>query len=245
VQADLVLHCGGTTAGSYLATLTVVDVASGWHACRAVRGTGKQRVQAGFSALQRQLSFPLRELHTDNGGEFLNETLVAWCTREAIKRTRGRPYRKNDQAYVEQRNWTAVRQLVGYDRYSSQVAQERMQRVYDLARLYQNFYQPVRKLTGRTRVGAKLRKQFDIAQTPYQRLLRSETLTAEAAATLAAQYERLNPVRLRQQLAAALEQLWQAADRTTADGPAAATATTSKRGAAEGSTTTGNPPVKQ
>ncbi len=213
VQADLVLHCGETTAGFYLATLTVVDVASGWQEYHAVWGTGKQRVQGAMSEIQRRLPCALRELHTDNGGEFLNETLVSWCTREGIRRTRGRPYQKNDQAYVEQRNWTGVRQLIGYDRYSSQTALLRLQRVYELSRLYQNFFQPVRKLIGREREGATVRKHFDTAQTPYQRLLASGVLSEPAAVTLREQYARLNPVQLRRQLEGALTQLWQAAER--------------------------------
>jgi transposase InsO family protein len=216
VQADLVLHCGEATAGFYLATLTVVDVASGWQEYRAVWGTSKRPVQGAMTEIQRRLPCALRELHTDNGGEFLNETLVSWCTREGIRRTRGRPYRKNDQAYVEQRNWTGVRQLVGYDRYSTQTALVRLQRVYELSRLYQNFFQPVRKLIGREREGSKVRKRFDVAQTPYQRLLSSGVLGEPDATALREQYERLNPVQLRQQLDAALTQLWQAAERPVA-----------------------------
>jgi len=213
VQADLVLHCGDTTAGFYLATLTVVDVATSWTECRAVWGLGKRRVGAALHEARGQLPFPLRELHTDNGSEFLNHQLYPYCQREGIRMTRGRPYRKNDQAYVEQKNGAIVRKQVGYGRYSSHAAHQQLARVYALVRRYDNFFLPVRKVVARERVGAKIRKRYDTAQTPYQRLMTTDTLDAAQRRALADEYERLNPVRLHKQIDAALEALWKLAER--------------------------------
>jgi hypothetical protein len=216
VQADLVMHGGESTEGFYLTTLVAVDVATGWTECEAVWGKGQQRVASGMHFVRQRLPFGLRELHTDNGGEFLNEVLYPWCKREGIHFTRGRAYKKNDQAYVEQKNWSVVRRLVGYDRYSSKVAQEQLRRLYELVRLYVNFFQPIRKLVGKKRVGAKVTKKYDTAQTPYQRLLQSGVLGEVQQQSLDKLYHSLNPSQLQAQMYSALERLWQLAERTPA-----------------------------
>jgi hypothetical protein len=213
LQADLVLHCGETTAGFFLTSLVAVDVATSWVEVQPIWGKGQQRVGSGVHFIRQRLPFPLRELHTDNGSEFLNAVLVPWCRREGVQLTRGRPYHKNDQAYVEQRNWTVVRRLVGYDRYSSKAALAQLLRLYGLVTDYMNYFQPVRKVVAKERVGARVRKRYDAAQTPYQRLRASGGLDAAAQADLAVHYAGLNPVRLRAQIDAALQALWTAADR--------------------------------
>ena len=212
-QADLVLHCGETTQGFHLTTLVTVDVASGWTELEAVWGKGMQRVGAAVHETRRRLPVALRALHTDNGGEFLNELLVPYCRRVGVRLTRGRPYRKNDQAHVEQKNGAVVRRLVGYDRFASKAAFAQLQRLYGLVRLYVNFLQPVRKLVAKERVGAKVRKRFDTARTPYQRLLTTGQLDEATAAALAQRYAALNPVTLRTDLDAALAALWRLAER--------------------------------
>jgi transposase InsO family protein len=212
VQADLVLHCGETTEGFYLTTLTVVDVATSWTECRAVWGLGKLRVCAALHEARGRLPFPLQELHTDNGSEFLNRQLYPYCQREGIRMTRGRPYRKNDQAYVEQKNGDVVRKRVGYQRFSSAAALKQLARVYDLVHWYANFFQPVRKVVAKERVGATIRKRYDVAQTPYQRLLAAGVLTTEQHDVLADIYRRLNPTQLRGQLGQALDALWKLAE---------------------------------
>ena len=224
LQADLVLHCGAATAGFHLTTLVAVDVASGWTELQAVWGLGMQRVGAALHHVRRDLPVPLRELHTDNGGEFLNEAVSPWCRRHGIRFTRGRPHRSNDQAWVEQKNGDVVRRLVGYDRYSTKAALAALQEVYRLARLWVNFCRPVRKLVAKERVGAKVRKRFDLARTPYQRLRGAGALDAAQAQALEAQYQHLNPVALRAELAAALEHLWGLAERGPATRSAAAVA---------------------
>lgn len=212
-QADLVMHCGESTEGFYLTTLDMVDVATGWNECQAIWGKGQQRVGTGVHLVRQRLPFVMRELHTDNGGEFLNEVLYPWCKREGIHFTRGRAYKKNDQAYVEQRNWSSIRRLVGYDRYSSKEAYAQLNEFYRLRRLYVNFFQPLRKLVGKERIDGKVKKRFDEARTPYQRLLASGVLDEEKRKELAALYERLNPVRLRAQIEETLEGLWRLADQ--------------------------------
>ena len=208
LQGDLVLHCGESTAGFYLASLVAVDVATSWTELEAVWGVGQHRVGSGVHHLRQRLPVPLREWHTDNGREFLNRRLVPWCRREGIQVTRGRGYRKNDQAWVEQRNWLAVRRLVGYDRYSSRAAYAVLQRLYGWLRLQLNFFRPVRKLVSKRRVGAKVIKQYDRAQTPFQRLVASGALTAAQREALEREGSAINPATLARQIAQTLDALW-------------------------------------
>ncbi len=216
LQADLVSHCGESTHGFYLTTLVAVDVASGWSEFEAVWGKGQRRVGAGVHQVRRRLPIPLRELHTDNGGEFLNQLLYPYCQQYGIRLTRGRPYKKNDQAYAEQKNGAVVRRLVGYDRYASKAAYERLQRLYGLVRLYVNFCQPVRKLVAKQRQGAKVTKRFDQARTPYQRLLENGALGESDRQALARQYVALKPLWLRTQIETELERLWKLSQKQTA-----------------------------
>jgi hypothetical protein len=169
IQADLVLHCGEVLQGFYLTPLVAVDVATSWTELQALWGLHYHHVATGVRYLGARFPFPLHAWHSDNGSEFLNELLLAWCRRRRIHFTRGRPYRKNDQAWVEQRNGLAVRRRVGYDRYSSRAALTVLQRLYGLLRLQLNFFRPVRKLLSKARVGSKIVKRYDAPATPYQR----------------------------------------------------------------------------
>ena len=211
LQADLVLHCGESTDGFYLTTLTAVDVASGWTELQAVWGMGKERVGGALHHIRQRLPFTLRELHTDNGSEFINHLLVPWCLRQKISLTRGRSYRKNDQAYAEQKNWLNVRRQVGYDRYNSKEAYAAFQQLYALARLQVNFFRPVRKLVAKERQGAKLLKRYDQPMTPYQRLLASDILDDAARQNLERQFLSLNPAQLQRRIDLALRRLWSTA----------------------------------
>ena len=213
VQVDLVAHCGESTADFYLNTLVSVDVATSWCECEVIWGKGKERVGTGVHTTRLRLPFSLEEIHTDNGSEFINDILYPWCKQEGIRFTRGRAYRKNDQAYVEQKNWSVPRRLIGYDRYSSKAAYEQLQLLYGYVRLYVNFFQPVSKLIGKERNGAKVRKRYDEAQTPYQRLLASGVLDEPKREALATLYASLNPIKLRTQIDEALEALWKLTNR--------------------------------
>ncbi len=212
LQADLVFHSGESLLGFHLTTLCAVDVASGWLELQPVWGLGKTRVGAAIHLLHQRLPFPLEALHTDNGGEFLNDGLIPWCRRESIRLTRGRPYKKNDQAWVEQRNWQSVRRSVGYERYSTKAAYELLLRLYPLLCLQMNFLRPLRRLVSKQRAGAKVSKHYDEPRTPYQRLVASGVLSEQAQAKLARLEQVLNPADLQRRIDQLLRQLWQQAD---------------------------------
>lgn len=211
LQADLVLHCGESLEGFYLSTLTAVDVATGWTELQVVWGMGKERVGGALHHIRQKLPFPLRELHTDNGSEFINHLLVPWCLRQKISLTRGRSYRKNDQAYVEQKNWLSVRRHVGDDRYNSKGAYAAFQQLYALVRLHVNFFRPLRKLVAKERQGAKLLKRYDQPTTPYHRLLASGVLDDAARQGLERQFLSLNPGEIQRRIDLALRRLWSTA----------------------------------
>lgn len=220
LQGDLVLHCGEALEGFFLATVVAVDVATTWTELEIVWGLGHRRVGSGVHHIRQRLPFPLREWHSDNGREFLNERLWAWCRREGIRLTRGRPYRKNDQAWVEQRNGLAVRRLVGYDRYSSRAAFTVLQRLYRLLRLHLNFFRPVRKLLTKRRLGSKVVKRYDAPQTPYQRLLASGLLVPAQQQSLDQQLRLLDPIALAADIQRTLDILWKLADTRRASAEA-------------------------
>jgi hypothetical protein len=213
LEADLVPHCGEGTEGFYLNTLSTVDVATGWSECVGVWGKGQQRVGSAIHRIRQRLPFPLLGLDSDNGSEFINQHLYSYCQREKITFTRSRSYKQNDSCHVEQKNWSVVRRLIGYDRYSARAALEALTRVYDLTRLYVNFFQPVIKLVRKARHGARVYKVYDTARTPYQRLLDSGTLMEARRQELAATYHGLNPVWLLKQINENLEALWKLAEQ--------------------------------
>jgi hypothetical protein len=207
-EVDLVAHCGSSTQGFYLCTLCAVDVATAWVELEAVWGKGQQRVGSAVHYVRQRLPVPLAGLDSDNGSEFINHHLYAWCRREGVTFTRSRAWKKNDSAHVEQKNGAVVRQLVGYDRFASRAAYAQLARVYQLARLHVNFFQPVQKLLTKTRHGARVHRVHDRAQTPYQRLCAAGVLPPAKRDELEALYQRLNPLQLRRDLEAALERLW-------------------------------------
>jgi hypothetical protein len=208
VEMDLVAHCDDTTAGEYLNTLCVVDIDTRWTEMVAVLNKGQQATFEGIKTMRERLPFALLGIDSDNGSEFINGHLLRYCTAEQITFTRSRPYKKNDQAHVEQKNWTAVRQWIGYDRYESTEAYDLLQVIYSDLRLFVNFFQPVMKLVEKTRVGSTTRKKYDIAQTPYQRILASPGVDSSAKERLSDLYPTLNPVVLKHRIEANLKQLW-------------------------------------
>ncbi len=204
-------HCGDSTQGEYVHSLTLTDVATAWTECVALRNRGQQIVFAALVRARAQLPFPLVGIDSDNGGEFINAHLLRSCQAEQLTFTRSRPYKKNDQAYVEQKNWSIVRHLVGYGRYEGTVACEALGRLYEVGRLYVNFFQPRVLLVSKERVGGKVRKRYDVATTPYQRVLDSPQVADEVKAALRQLYLTLNPVALLRQIHRAQETLWQLA----------------------------------
>lgn len=208
VEIDLVAHCGTTTAGHYLNTLTVVDVATGWTDVVGVWGKGQEAVLAALQAVRGRLPFPLLGIDSDNGSEFLNAHLLRYCQQQQLTFTRSRPYWKNDQAHVEQKNYSVVRRLVGYYRYESEEALEQLERLYALVRTYVNGWQPVFKLIAKERDGAKVRKHYDYPQTPLRRVLNSGPLDAAQQQVLLARMTAVGPLALHRQINAAEELLW-------------------------------------
>jgi hypothetical protein len=213
VEVDLVAHCGESVDGFYLNTLMAVDVATGWSEFIGVWGKGQQRVGAAIHNVQQRLPFKLLGLDSDNGSEFINQDLARWCHHEGITFTRSRPYKKNDNCFVEQKNGAIVRRVIGRDRYSSKQSYETLNRIYYLLRLYINFFQPAMKLVSKTRHGAKVYRVYDTALTPYQRVLKSGVIEEVSKVQINSIYAYLNPVRLLKQINDNVEHLWQLRDR--------------------------------
>ena len=213
VEVDLVAHCGESVDGFYLNTLMAVDVATGWSEFIGVWGKGQQRVGAAIHNVQQRLPFKLLGLDSDNGSEFINQDLARWCHHEGITFTRSRPYKKNDNCFVEQKNGAIVRRVIGRDRYSSKQSYETLNRIYYLLRLYVNFFQPAMKLVSKTRHGAKVYRVYDTALTPYQRVLKSGVIEEVSKVQINSIYAHLNPVRLLKQINDNVEHLWQLRDR--------------------------------
>ena len=208
MEADLVAHCGGNSEGPFLHTLVLTDVATGWTECLALLRRTEADILQALTTARQILPFQLVGLDTDNGSEFMNYGLLAYCERETIQFTRGRARRKNDQCFVEQKNGSIVRQLVGYDRYEGSLAYRQLAELYRVVRFYVNFFQPSMKLTTKTRDGSQVTKRYDIAQTPYQRLSNSDALDPEVRDRLAAIYERSDPVDLLRQLEKLQDAFW-------------------------------------
>jgi hypothetical protein len=208
LEVDLVAHCGSKTEGFYLCTLCAVDIPTAWVELEPVWGKGQKRVRGAIHRVRTRLPLPLFGLDSDNGSEFINRARLTYCREHQITFTRSRPWKKNDSAHVEQKNGAVVRQLVGYDRFTSHAAYAQLQRVYRLARLHVNFFQPVEKLVTKTRQGERTHRVYDRAQTPYQRLCATGVLTPETDRELNALYDSLNPLHLRRQLERELDRLW-------------------------------------
>jgi hypothetical protein len=208
VEMDLVAHCGETTAGQYLQTLTATDVSTGWTECLSLAKRNQIAVSQALVELQARLPFPLLGVDSDNDSIFINDTLQRHCQKHEITFTRSRAYKKNDQCFVEQKNWSIVRGTIGYHRYESDQALELLEAVYADLRLYVNFFQPVLKLVLKDRQGSKVHKRYDEAKTPHQRVMLSPDVSAKDKLRLQHLYLELNPAGLRRQIDANLRRLW-------------------------------------
>lgn len=208
LEIDLVAHCGQTTEGIYLNTLTATDLATGWTECLALPNKTQSAVSQAIGELRKNLPFPLLGLDSDNGSEFINATLYSYCVAEQITFTRSRPYQKNDQAHVEQKNWSVVRHTVGYDRLETQQELALLASIYSDLRLYINFFQPVLKLISKERFDAKVIHTYDQATTPFRRVLALDSVPVHIKARLTDQYFHLNPVMLRSNIDSKVALLW-------------------------------------
>ena len=208
LEIDLVAHCGQTTEGAYLNTLTATDLATGWTECLALPNKTQFAVSQAICELRKRLPFPLLGLDSDNGSEFINDTLYRYCLSEQITFTRSRPYQKNDQAHVEQKNWSVVRHTIGYDRLETQDELVLLTSIYSDLRLYINFFQPVLKLISKQRVDGKVILSYDQATTPFRRVLALDSIPVLIKARLTDQYFHLNPVALRSSIDSKVALLW-------------------------------------
>lgn len=208
LEIDLVAHCGDNTTGQFLNTLTCTDLCTGWTDVTALPCRSQEAVSKAIHHMRQRLPFPLLGIDSDNGSEFINDLLYRYCLNEKITFTRSRPYQKNDQAHVEQKNWSVVRHIVGYDRWETQQELALLDSIYDDLRLYINFFQPSLKLIAKERVGNQTRKRYDPARTPYQRVLERTEISVQAKARLMHLYVQLNPAQLRRQIDQKTTKLW-------------------------------------
>jgi hypothetical protein len=200
VEIDLVGHDGGDAGGEFIQTLDVTDVCSGWTETQAVRNKAQVWVFEALESIGKRLPFPLLGIDSDNGSEFINHHLLRFCKEGKITFTRSRSYRKNDSCFVEQKNYSIVRRSVGYYRYDTGEELKTINELYGYLRLYTNFFQPVMKLIEKTRIGSKVQKKYDRAQTPYKRVLDSSYVSYQGKHALMKQYDRLNPAELKRQI---------------------------------------------
>jgi hypothetical protein len=200
LEIDFVSHCGERAAGSFVHTLVLTDVASGWTECIALPVREQTLVVEAITGLRPRLPFSLLGLDTDNDGAFLNNTLLVYCSEHNIVFTRSRAYHKNDQAWVEQKNGAIVRKLIGYGRLEGLTATAALRRLYESSRLYINFFQPSFKLESKHREGARVHKKYHPPETPYQRLIQHDDVPSDAKQMLRQTMEGLDPVLLLKQI---------------------------------------------
>lgn len=199
-EIDLVGHDGGDGAGEFLQTLDVTDVATGWTETQAVKNKAQQWVFEALKDIRGRLPFPLLGIDSDNGGEFINNQLYRYCQEEKITFTRTRSYRKNDNCFVEQKNYSVVRRAVGYGRHHTPEEQAIINDLYKELRLFTNFFQPSMKLIGKTREGSKVVKKYDNPLTPYRRVSASVDISYSDKTKLKVLYRNLNPAALKRRI---------------------------------------------
>lgn len=219
-EVDLVSHSGNSAEGEFAHTLNLTDIHTGWTESRALLGKSEIAVQEALDEIQTELPFRLLGVDSDNGSEFINWHLKRWCDEKRIQLTRGRPYKKDDNAHIEQKNWTHVRKLLGWDRYDSRAAVGAINAVYQQElRLWMNLYLPSVKLVKKVRVGSKLRRVYSPAQTPFERVLASGRADARHTAKLKKLRSTLDPFELAQTIDRKLDKIYSLANRRLSPKP--------------------------
>jgi len=206
-EADLVSHCGETAEGSYLSTLTLTDICTGWTETSALATKTQIEVCQGIDLSLRRVPFDALGIDSDNGSEFINWHLKAYCDKNELLFTRCRPYRKNDQAHVEQKNYSVVRRHAGYARLEGDHHLKALREVLGIVRLLVNYFEPSMKIISKERVAGRLKKKYDAPKTPYQRVLDSMHVDQERKDELTKIYLQLNPAALRRRLKLAKQPL--------------------------------------
>lgn len=195
-EIDLVAHCGVTVKGHFAYTLDFIDLDTNWNECVAFLGKGENAAMGAVQTIRKRLPFSLLGIDSDNGEEFINWELYRWCRKEEITFTRCREYHKNDQAHVEEKNWSVVRRYTGYKRFETQQEVDLLNKLYGQLRLYFNFFQATLKLESKVRIGGKVKRIYPKAKTPYQRVLEHKDVPQNYKEKLREQYKTLNPAKL-------------------------------------------------
>jgi len=209
IQTDCVEHCGASAAETFIYSVAMTDIAHGWWEGEAVMGKGQEGVCAGIDAGQKRFPFSWVEMHTDGGTEFINAHLARYCAKKNLLFSRSRPYKKNDNCLVEQKNWTHVRKKVGYLRYDTAEEQKILNDLYkNELRLFKNFFQPVMKLVSKERIGGSIKRKYDKPKTPYQRVMLAADIPKTAKNALQKIYLSLNPAELKRGIDAKLDKLY-------------------------------------
>jgi hypothetical protein len=213
-EVDLVFHSGSHASGDFVYTLQMIDVATGWSGRYAVLGRSGLLMHDAFRNLRHRIPFAFREIHTDNGSEFLNEHMLRFWSQEhpEVSLTRNRPWRKNDSRFVEQRNFTLVRAYLGYDRFDTVAQTRAMNYLYELMDLYYNLFQPIMRVTEKTLIEGegqrgKVRRHYDKAQTPFQRLCTTSALREDQLEAIARIRDELSPLALRREILSVIEEI--------------------------------------
>jgi hypothetical protein len=214
LEIDLVGHCGGSGAGEFLYTLDMTDVFSGWTVLAGTKGRGEKGTLSAVKWASGYLPFAVKGIDSDNDSAFINHHLNKYCGQEQITFTRSREYKKNDQCHVEQKNWSVVRQFIGYRRFETDEELAVLREVYPLIMRYHNYFSPMMRLTEKKREGSKVTKKYSVATTPYRRLIEANGYIDQAAKdAMTSQYESLNPAELLRQIRSHLRRLESIADR--------------------------------
>jgi hypothetical protein len=213
-EIDLVGHDGGVAAGDFCQTLDMTDISTTWTETMAVKNKAQEWVFEALKTLRKNMPFAVLGIDSDNGSEFINAQLARYCRQEQITFTRSRPYRKNDNCFVEQKNYSVVRRAVGYQRYDTERHLHLLNELYGYLRLYTNFFQPSMKLKSKERIGSKVKKVYDKAQTPYCRVLASTQVPNQKKKALRTQFKTLNPAELKRQIIHLQKELTKSATNT-------------------------------
>jgi hypothetical protein len=237
VEIDLVGHDGGNPTGEHAFTLTVTDIATGWTENRSVRNKARKWVLAALDDIARAMPFPILGVDSDNGSEFINHHLLAWCQKRQITFTRSRPGNKNDGCHVEQKNWAIVRTVVGYHRYDTAAELLLLNKIWALQSQLTNYFCPQQKLVSKVRDGAKVSKKYDRATTPHRRAEAHSTISAEDKAILADTHASINPAAVQRRIQALTAELLNLTTTKAAPKTKAPIAAPSMRASSDESTT--------
>jgi len=219
VAMDLVIHCGSSSSGLYICSLNTVEISTGWWEAEAIMG---KRQESTFEALKNtegRRPIKTKGYHSDNDVSFINDILFRYCQKNELEFSRSRPNKKNDNPYVEQKNYTHVRKMLGYFRYDTQEELEIINSLYrNELRLYRNFFCPVMKLIKKERIGSKIKKEYDSPKTPYQRVMEEKEVSKNIKRELKKIYLGLNPAQLKRKIDEKLNMLYKVYERSKNEG---------------------------